>query len=211
MIAALTAAASNDVADRENIDPIASLNSKNIEKSFSVKDTGVEDDKSESSFETVVYYNSKPDAFWSESTPAVSGRSRRSVAGRKSAKRKSTAAAGLYPRLSVYPDISESGGNLPTTSTEEFGKIAEGILDEMNTRVAGTSANDRKLMEAKQQLTEPVFSPTIQPIFKDIVIPLKDSPISTNVEPIHRFSEVHNKIFNKYSLTLPFLIIEWSQ
>ena len=141
----------------------------------------------------------------------MSGQSRRSVGGRKNTKRKSTAASGLYPQLSVYPDISEGGGDLPTTSTEEFGKLAEGILEEMNTRVAGIFANDCKLMEAKQQLTEPVVSPTTQPIFKDIVIPLKDSPINTNVVSTHRFSEVHNKIFNKDSLTLPFLIIEWTQ
>ena len=162
-------------------------------------------DKSESSFETVIHYNSKPDAFWSESTPAVSGRSRRSVAGRKSKQRKSTPAPGLYPQLSVYPDISEGGGNLPTTSSEEFGKVAEGILQEMNTRVAGNSTVIRALMKAKRQLTAPVASPPAQPIFKDIVIPLKDSPIATDVEPKHRFSDIHNKIFNKYTPTLIFL------
>ena len=206
MIAALTAVAYNDVADRENIDPTPSLGNKNIENSFRVKDVEAEDDKSESSFETVVHYNSKPDAFWSESTPAVSGQSRRSVAGRKSVKRKSAATPRLYPQLSVYPDISEGGGNLPTTSSEEFGKIAEGILQEMNTRVAGNSTIIRKLMEAKQ-LTEPVTSPPTQTIFKDINIPLKDSSTMTDVEPKHRFSDVHNKIFNEYNPTVTFLTI----
>lgn len=97
-----------------------------------------DDDESESSFETVIHYNSKPDGFWSESTPAATTRGRKSLARRKSTKRKSTAATGMYPQPSLYPDISEGGGNIPTASTEEFGKIAEGILEEMNTRVAGT-------------------------------------------------------------------------
>lgn len=134
MIAALTAAASNDVADRENIDPLAG------DKSLNAKRVILESDDSESSFETVIHYNSNPNAFWSQSTPATSGRAKKNPGKRKSTKRKSsnaTAATGLYPQLSVYPDMSEGSGNVPVTSTEEFEKIAEGILEEMNTRVEG--------------------------------------------------------------------------
>src|SRR5208282_4843604 len=84
---------------------------------------------------------------------------------------------------------------------------AEGILEEMNTRVAGNSTIIRKLMEAKQQFTEPVASPPVQPIFKDVIIPLKGSPTTINIEPKHRFSGVHNKIFNKYTPTVTSLTI----
>lgn len=194
MIAALTAAASNDISDRENIDPFSSIGGKYI------NDSKTDDDKSESSFETVIHCNSKSNGFWSESTPAATtGRGRKSLARRKSTKRKSTAATGLYPQLSLYPDISEGGGNVPTTTSEEFGKIAEGILEEMNTRVAGILPQFRRLRIAKQQLVEPVSSPPIQSIFKDVVIPLKESPTIPQIDSKHRFSDVHNKIFYKFT------------
>ena len=190
MIAALTAAAHNDVSDRENIDPFSSMGGKYT------NDSKTDDEKSESSFETVIHCNSKPDGFWSESTPAATtGRTRKSLARRKSTKRK-TAPTGLYPQLSLYPDIS-GGANVPTTTSEEFGKIAEGILEEMNTRVAGTLPQFRRLRIAKQQGVEPVSSPPVQTIFKDVVIPLKESPSIPQIDSRHRFSDVHNKIFHK--------------
>jgi hypothetical protein len=122
LIAALNAAAqSYDTEDTENIDPLHSH----------TKTFDTQDEQSESSFETVIHINPKP---WSESTPAP--RTRKSVRGRKSTKRGSSVKSGLYPQLSVYPDLS-GGIAVPTTSTEDFGKIAEEILGEMNTRVAG--------------------------------------------------------------------------
>jgi hypothetical protein len=142
LIAALTAVASNDVADRENIDPLASLSGKDF------NDQGekypLAEDFPESSFDTVTYYDSKPEGFWSESTPAASnGQGRKSLTRRKSTKNQSTATSGLYPQLSVYPDISGDISNAPTTSTEEFGKIADNILEEMNARIAGNSTFPR--------------------------------------------------------------------
>jgi hypothetical protein len=123
----------NDVADRENIDPFWSGKSR-ISR-LRAESAGVDDTESESSFETVVHYNSK--AEWSQSTPATGGKlGRKSMSKRKSMKRKSSVGTtGLYPEVSVYPDLSAAA---PTTSTDEFGKIAQGIVEEMNTRIAGS-------------------------------------------------------------------------
>jgi hypothetical protein len=127
LIAALNAAATQSYGteDTENIENIDPLHSH-------TKTFDAQDEQSESSFETVIHINPKP---WSESTPAP--RTRKSVRGRKSTKRRSSVKSGLYPQLSVYPDLS-GGIAVPTTSTEDFGKIAEEILGEMNTRAAGT-------------------------------------------------------------------------
>lgn len=136
MIAALNAAAAppqvNVDDDTENIDPLQTL-----KQTSAAKDFDVQEEQSESSFETVIHINPKP---WSESTPAVP-RTRKSMArGRKSTKRKSSVnTTNLYPQLSMYPDLSENALPVPpSTSTEQFGKIAECILEEMNTRAAGT-------------------------------------------------------------------------
>ena len=125
----------NDITDRENVDPFGSSPSKSRISQLRAQEMGAdENDGSESSFETVIRYNSK--SAWSQSTPATATKSaRKSTGKRKSMKRKSSTTTGLYPQLSVYPDIS---GDVPTTSTEDFGKIAEGIVEEMNTRIAGT-------------------------------------------------------------------------
>jgi hypothetical protein len=137
LIAALNAAVYSDVANRENVDPLALSAGKPAENPFLSNDAKSDNDESESSFETVIRYNSKPDGLWSQSTPATtSARGRKSTSRRKSTKRKSSTTTGLYPEISVYPDILEVRGDVPTTSTEEFGKIAEGILEEMNARVA---------------------------------------------------------------------------
>jgi hypothetical protein len=124
LIAALNAAAAQSYGteDKENIDP-----SHSHTKTFDAQE-----EQSENSFETVIHINPKP---WSESTPAP--RPRKSARGWKITKSRSSAKPGLYPQLSVYPDLSE-GIAVRTTSTEEFVKIAEEILGEMNTRAAGT-------------------------------------------------------------------------
>lgn len=133
MIAALNAAAYNDADDRENIDPFASISGKRVDDPQNVKG---DDDSAEASFETVINYNSKQSGFWSESTPAaVNNHARKSMTRRKSAKRKSH--QGMYPQLGLYPDVEEVRGSTPTSSTEEFVKIASDILEEMNSRVAG--------------------------------------------------------------------------
>jgi len=134
----LNASVYNDIADRENVDPLASLNGKDTDDPFRMKSVSPEEEE-ESSFETVIHYNSKPKAEWAQSTPATP-RTRKSSARRKSTKRKSTAKSGLYPELSVYPDLSGVVSTVPTTSSEEFGKIANGILEEMNVRVACMSS-----------------------------------------------------------------------
>ena len=101
-----------------------------------MKSISPDEDDLESSFETVIHYNSKPSENWSQSTPAAAtGRGRKSSTRRKSTKPKTAAATGMYPELSLYPDISVGRGNLPTTSTESFSKIADGILEEMNSRL----------------------------------------------------------------------------
>ena len=185
----------NDVADRENVDPFASSPSKSRISQLRAEETGAEEtDGSESSFETVIRYNSKSE--WSQSTPATAMKGgRKSMAKRKSMKRKSPATTGLYPQLSVYPDIS---GNAPTTSTEDFGKIAQGIVEEMNTRIAGTSTSTKLELTTVKQSEKPITSPPREPIFHDILIPLKESPFITNPKSNHRFSEAHNNEFNRY-------------
>jgi len=40
-------------------------------------------------------------------------------------------------------------------------------------------------------------SPPAEPIFYDMLIPLKESPFVTNPKPKQRFSEAHNNEFNK--------------
>ena len=154
-----------------------------------------ETDGSESSFETVVRYNSK--SAWSQSTPATATKSaRKSTGKRKSMKRKSSATTGLYPQLSVYPDIS---GDVPTTSTDDFGKIALGIVEEMNTRIAGILYTNQLELTKVKQADKPVTSPPPEPIFHDILVPLKESPFITNPKSKHRFSAAHNNEFNRYS------------
>jgi len=127
----LTAAAAqanvNNNEDRENIDPLKCMSAP--------KESDMLGERSESSFETVVHINPKP---WSESTPAPRTR-KRGARGRKSTRRKSSSTAGLYPQLGMYPELSGDPVPVPTTSTEQFGKIADGILEEMNTRAAGVS------------------------------------------------------------------------
>lgn len=125
--------------DRENIDPSAlslsvSPKKSRISQLRAEEMGGEETDASESSFETVIRYNSKSE--WSQSTPATAPKVRRKSTGkRKSMKRKSSGTSSLYPQLSVYPDIN---GEAPTTTTEDFSKIAQGIVEELNTRIAGT-------------------------------------------------------------------------
>jgi hypothetical protein len=135
----LTAAAQGNIEDRENMDPFATLtekSGKNIEDPFRMKSISPDEDEGESSFETVIHYNSKPNENWSHSTPAAAaGRGRKSSTRRKSTKPKSATTTGMYPELSLYPDISLGKGDLPTTSTASFSKIADGILEEMNTRL----------------------------------------------------------------------------
>ena len=151
-------------------------------------------------------YTTKQNKGWSVSTPTTShGRPLKSLPRRKSAKRKSIAAAGLYPEVSIYPDTSELGSNLPTTTTEDFGKIAEGILEEMNTRVAGIHRDGRELIKAKQQDSKPMKSPPSQPIFKNSLVPEEESPFLTHAgQQKSRFSDAHNKIFEKYVNCLSF-------
>ena len=150
LIAALTAAAAqtniDNNEDRENIDP---LKHRSTAKEFDGLDK-----QSESSFETVVHINPKP---WSESTPAPRTR-KKAARGLKSTKRKSSLSAGLYPQLGVYPDLSENAVPVPTISTEQFGKIAEGILEEMNTRAAGASKLAVKANKSKTSETACIVS-----------------------------------------------------
>jgi hypothetical protein len=133
LIAALNAAVYNRIDNRENVDPL-SMNGKNEDDPFRMKSITPEEDKSEESFETIIHHNTTgKKGFWSESTPAKA-LGRKSFQ-RKSSKRKSNA-SGLYPEVSVYPDLNTM--ELPTTSNQDFGKLADGILQEMNNRVAGT-------------------------------------------------------------------------
>jgi len=133
----LNAAAYNDVADRENIDPLtfsSSPKKSRISQLRAEETAGEDTDESESSFETVIRYNSKSE--WTQSTPAMATKAgRKSTGKRRSMKSKSSATTHLYPQLSVYPDIH---AETPTATTEGFSKIAEGIVQEMNTRIAGT-------------------------------------------------------------------------
>jgi hypothetical protein len=105
---------------------------KDINNTNSQMDSRSLDDEEETSFQTVIYTTTPA---WTQSTPAAT-RTRKSSGRRKTQKRKSTAATTLYPQLSVYPDLEDVTSGIPTTSTEEFGKIAEGILEEMNARIA---------------------------------------------------------------------------
>jgi len=184
----------NDVADRENVDPFTSSPSKSRISQLRAEEAGAEDtDESESSFETVIRYNSKSE--WSQSTPALAMKGgRKSMAKKKSMKRKSSARTGLYPQLSVYPDIS---GDAPTTSTGDFGKIAQGVVEELNTRIAGMFTSTKIDMTKVKQAEKPVTAPPPEPIVHDIVIPLKESPFITNPKPKHRFSKAHNNEFNR--------------
>jgi hypothetical protein len=135
----LTAAAQSNIEDRENRDPFATLSEKSgkdIDDPFRMKSISPDEDELESSFETVIHYNSKPSENWSQSTPAAAtGRGRKSSTRRKSTKPKTATTTGMYPELSLYPDISIGKGDLPTTSTESFSRIADGILEEMNSRL----------------------------------------------------------------------------
>jgi hypothetical protein len=121
------------------VDPVA-CSSDNTKEPLGGKCENTDDDKLETSFETVIHYNSKSSTVWSESTPAPAktGRTKKSLGRRKSTKAQSTPKTGLYPELTVYPDLSGVDRGVPTTSTEEFGTIAEGILEEMSTRIAGS-------------------------------------------------------------------------
>jgi hypothetical protein len=132
----LNAAAQNKIADRENIDPMATIE-KTTDNPFYSKSVSSEDDQYESSFETVIYH-SKENENWSQSTPATVPRGRKSSGRRKSTKPKAARTTGMYPELSLYPDISTVGGDMPTTTTEDFSKVADGILEEMNSRLTGT-------------------------------------------------------------------------
>ena len=142
----MNAAAQNKVADRENIDPMVTMGN-DTDDPFRSKSLCSEDDQNESSFETVIYH-SKENESWSHSTPATVPRGRKSYGRRKSNKSKAARTTGMYPELSLYPDISSVGGDLPTTTTEDFSKVADGILEEMNTRLTGilviSLANDSK-------------------------------------------------------------------
>jgi hypothetical protein len=126
----LNAAVYNKIDNRENIDPL-SMDDKNEDDPFRSHSITPDDQKSEQSFDTVIHYTDKG-AFRSESTP-VRGLGRKGV-HRKSMKRKSNA-AGLYPQISLYPDLEEV--SLPTTSNQDFVKVADNILEEMNSRIAG--------------------------------------------------------------------------
>jgi hypothetical protein len=175
LIAALNASVYDDVQDRENVDPAGSP--------YRMKTPGLDQ---ESSFETVVY-----NPAWNESMPAKLPRRTKS-SPRKVSKRKSPSTAALYPQLSIYPDIESA---VPSTSMEEFGKLADGILAEMNSRVAciilPITTNSAKLPE-HVTLSEP----PVEPIFKDFVPPTEESPFIVNPQK-HRFSGVHKKIFEK--------------
>lgn len=97
------------------------------------------DENQSGSLSENVFGNSKQDVTCSQWIPTTSkGRSKMSLPRGQRAKRRSTATTELYPELSIYPDISEHGTDLPDPTAEGFGKIAEGILEEMNSRVAGT-------------------------------------------------------------------------
>jgi hypothetical protein len=127
----LNAAVYNKIDNRENIDPL-SMNDKNEDDPFRFRSITPDDQKSEQSFDTVIHYNTDKGAFRSESTPArVLGRK---GVQRRSMKRKSNA-TGLYPQISLYPDLEEV--SLPTTSNQDFAKVADNILEEMNSRIAG--------------------------------------------------------------------------
>ena len=108
------------------------MDEKNNDDHFRTKSVTPEIEKSEQSFETVIHHNTEQDRFWGESTPAK-------TLGRKSFKRKSlkrkSNASGLYPDVSVYPDLGSM--ELPTASNQDFGRVADGILEEMSNRVAG--------------------------------------------------------------------------
>jgi hypothetical protein len=131
LIAALNAAVYNRIDNRENVDPL-SMDEKNNDNPFRTKSVTPEIEKSEQSFETVIHHNTEQNRFWGESTPAK-------TLGRKSFKRKSlkrkSNASGLYPDVSVYPDLGSM--ELPTASNQDFGRVADGILEEMSNRVAG--------------------------------------------------------------------------
>jgi hypothetical protein len=201
LIAALNATVHSDVAtDQENQDPSASRFGKDLNNP-DPPETVLLDDESEKSVETVIHYNVRPNR-WSESTPAVSSLGR-SKLRRSMAKRKRT--GGVYPDLSIIED------GAPTTSTEDFGKIADGILEEMNARLAGTLPPSLTLMAAKQSLVKPADTPSAKPIFKDtVVVPIIESP-SFSGSNKRRFSNVHNKIFHKYFFPSDHLILEWIQ
>jgi len=115
--------------NQENVDPLASQECNRASL----------DDDRESSFQTVIYQQ-KPE--WTQSTPAPSS-TRKSSGRRKTSKRKSNTASTLYPQLSVYPSLEDTTSALPTTSAEEFSKVADGILEEMNARIACNLATDK--------------------------------------------------------------------
>lgn len=144
----MNAAVSNNVANRENIDPQTSRNTKNSQGV--IQSDLAETDDTESSIQTVIYIP-KPAAL-SESTPATKGLGRKSVSKRKSSKRKCHVATELYPEISLYPEIPNVRADVPTTSNEEFEKISEAIFEEMNARVQGISKHVRtKNSQAKRR------------------------------------------------------------
>ena len=108
------------------------MNEKNEDDPFRSHSMTPDDEKLEQSFDTVIHYNTDKDTFRSESTPART--LGRKCLQRKSMKRKSNA-AGLYPQVSVYPDLAAV--SLPTTSNQDFAKAADSIMEEMNSRIAG--------------------------------------------------------------------------
>lgn len=121
------------------------MNEKNEDDPFRSHSMTPEYQNSEQSFDTIIHYNEEKGTFRSESTPA------RTV-GRKSLHRKRTKrksnAAGLYPQISVYPDLEEVA--LPTTSNHDFAKVADSILEEINSRIAGTASTSSGIAETSQ-------------------------------------------------------------
>lgn len=109
------------------------MSEKNEDDPFRTKSVTPNEENSEQSFETVIQYNTTSNGFWTQSTP-VKPFGRKTLQ-RKSMKRKSNA-SGLYPEISVYPDLGNM--EIPSTSNQDFGRVANGILEEMNNRIAGT-------------------------------------------------------------------------
>lgn len=121
------------------------MNEKNEDNPFRSHSITPDDEKSEQDFDTVRHYNTDKGAFLSESVPART-LGRKSLQ-RKSLKRKSNA-AGLYPQVSVYPDLEEV--SLPTTSNRDFTKAADSILEELNSRIAGIVLTSFKIVKSSQ-------------------------------------------------------------
>jgi hypothetical protein len=128
-----------DLPSRENTDQLASVTGKDTDP-FQMKRVSPEDEFRESAVETAIHRNSRPNPFWSDSTPAaaINGPT---MTRPGSAKRTLPTGLGVYSELSGhYSELSESR-DLPKSSTEDFGKIAGGILEELNARTTGTTSN----------------------------------------------------------------------